>query len=231
MYIMPQCFSSHNVSLHLCLFTLLISISLHLCLFFCSSLLLFFSSSLVFHFLSPLFSSLLFSRSSLLLIFSSSRLLVSCLIFFCLSLSSSLLSLSSSLLSLSSCRVFFLCLHSLSLSVSLCLSPSLSPCCVVRVVVAVVCVFGVCVSVCVWCVVCVCVCVLRQAEKTWKNRVCIQKRSHVCIQNVPVCTGTTRTCVETCARGAGKHGDFLNGHTGCMVVVSLAFFIEKTSKK
>ena len=40
------------------------------------------------------------------------------------------------------------------------------------------------------------------------------KRLHVYIRNVPVCTGTTRTCVETCARGAGTHGDVLNAHTG-----------------
>ena len=33
------------------------------------------------------------------------------------------------------------------------------------------------------------------------------------IQNVPVCTGTTRTCVSTCGRGAGTHGDVLNLHT------------------
>ena len=33
------------------------------------------------------------------------------------------------------------------------------------------------------------------------------------MQNVPVCTGTTRTCVTTCARGAGTHGDVLHLHT------------------
>ena len=32
------------------------------------------------------------------------------------------------------------------------------------------------------------------------------KRLRVHIQNVPVCTGTTRTCVSKCARG-GTHGD------------------------
>ena len=49
-------------------------------------------------------------------------------------------------------------------------------------------------------------------EKT----VWIQKQLRVYIQNVSVCTGTTRTCVSTCARGAGTHGDVLNvhGHTG-----------------
>ena len=33
------------------------------------------------------------------------------------------------------------------------------------------------------------------------------------IQNVSVYAGTTRTCVSTCARGAGTHGDVLDGHT------------------
>ena len=28
-----------------------------------------------------------------------------------------------------------------------------------------------------------------------------------------MCTGTTRTCVTTCGRGAGTHGDVLNLHT------------------
>ena len=64
------------------------------------------------------------------------------------------------------------------------------------------------------CLVCVCLCVLRHAEKRGKPRVSIQKRLRVYIQNVPVSTGTTRTCVSTCARGAGTHGDFLNVHTG-----------------
>ena len=32
------------------------------------------------------------------------------------------------------------------------------------------------------------------------------------IRHVSVCTGTTRTCVSTCARGAGTHGDVLDGH-------------------
>ena len=40
------------------------------------------------------------------------------------------------------------------------------------------------------------------------------KVPRVYIQNVPVYAGTTRTCVETCARGAGTHGDVLNVHTG-----------------
>ena len=41
----------------------------------------------------------------------------------------------------------------------------------------------------------------------------MKKRPRVYVQNLPVCTGTTRTCVETCARGAGTHGDVLSGHT------------------
>ena len=59
----------------------------------------------------------------------------------------------------------------------------------------------------------VCVCVLRHAEKRDKTRVWIQKRLRVCIQNASVYAGTTRTCVSTCARGAGTHGDVLNLHT------------------
>ena len=38
--------------------------------------------------------------------------------------------------------------------------------------------------------------------------------TRVYIRNVPVCTGTTRTCVSTCGRGAGTHGHVLNVHTG-----------------
>ena len=34
------------------------------------------------------------------------------------------------------------------------------------------------------------------------------------VQNVPVCTGNTSTCVNTCGCGAGTHGDVLNVHTG-----------------
>ena len=39
------------------------------------------------------------------------------------------------------------------------------------------------------------------------------KRLRVYVQNVPVCTGTTRTCVSTCARVARLHGDVLNVDT------------------
>ena len=61
--------------------------------------------------------------------------------------------------------------------------------------------------------VCVFVCcgTLKKREIT---RVSIQKRSRVYIQNVSVYAGTTRTCVSTCARGAGTHQDVLNVHTG-----------------
>ena len=45
------------------------------------------------------------------------------------------------------------------------------------------------------------------------RRVSIQNAPRVHFKNVPVCTGTTRTCVSTCARGAGTHGHVLSGHT------------------
>ena len=74
-----------------------------------------------------------------------------------------------------------------------------------------------CVVLCVWCVcvsVFVCVCVCCGTLKNVETRVSIQKSLRVHIQNVTVCTGTTRTCVSTCARGAGTHGDVLNVNTG-----------------
>ena len=43
--------------------------------------------------------------------------------------------------------------------------------------------------------------------------VCTFKVSRVYVQNVSVCIGTTRTCVSTCGRGAGTHGDVSNVHT------------------
>ena len=73
--------------------------------------------------------------------------------------------------------------------------------CVVRVGVCVRCVCVVCVCVCLWCVVCLVCGVARR------------KNLRVEIQNVPVCTGTTRTCVTTCGRGVGTHRDVLNLHT------------------
>ena len=101
-----------------------------------------------------------------------------------------------------------LCLSlSLSLSVSVSVWCCVLWCCVVCVVVVVV---SLLVMVCVCVCVCVCCGTLKKRER---NRVWIQKRLRVCIPNVPVCAGTTRTCVSTCARGAGTHGDVLNLHT------------------
>ena len=40
----------------------------------------------------------------------------------------------------------------------------------------------------------------------------------------PVCTGTTRTCVSKCARGARTHGDVLNVHTGTFLSGHTGFF-------
>ena len=171
-------------------------------------------SCLVFHHLSSLlsllFSSFLLSRLS--------SFIFSCFLVLCRLI---LFSLVLSLFLCLSFSVFFLCLFSLSLclslslSVSLCLS--LSPCDVVCCVVWCVSLWSWCCwwSWCVWCVcVCVFVCVLRHAEKTKKKPVFgIKKRLRVHIQNVPVCTGTTRTCVSTFTRGAGTHGDVLNVHT------------------
>ena len=71
--------------------------------------------------------------------------------------------------------------------------------------------FGVCVCLCV----CVRLCVLKHDEKAWKNKpeLGFNNALRVYIQNVSVYAGTTRTHVETCARGAGTHGDVLNQHT------------------
>ena len=49
------------------------------------------------------------------------------------------------------------------------------------------------------------------------------KRARVYVQNVPVCTGTTRTCVSTCARGVGTYGEVLNLHTGTFSVDTRGF--------
>ena len=62
----------------------------------------------------------------------------------------------------------------------------------------------------VWCVVCGVWCVVCD---TLKNPCVHSTRHRVYVQYVPVCTGTTRTHVSTCARGAGIHGDVLNVHT------------------
>ena len=44
-------------------------------------------------------------------------------------------------------------------------------------------------------------------------RVSVQKFSVCRFKNVPVCSGTTPACGNTCACGAGTHGDVLNLHT------------------
>ena len=53
----------------------------------------------------------------------------------------------------------------------------------------------------------------------------VQNAPRLYIQNVPaVCTGTTRTCRNTCARGARIHGDVLNVHTGTFWSDTRSFF-------
>ena len=49
------------------------------------------------------------------------------------------------------------------------------------------------------------------------------ERPRVYVQNVPVCTGTTRTCFNTCAHGAGIHGDVLNVHTEAFLTPNTCF--------
>ena len=62
------------------------------------------------------------------------------------------------------------------------------------------------------CVRCRGVCVVWYGKR--KKHPCVDSKRHrVYIQNVPVCTGTARTCRNTCARVAGLHGDVLNAHT------------------
>ena len=51
----------------------------------------------------------------------------------------------------------------------------------------------------------------------------VQNALRVYVQNVPVCTGTTHTCFNMCARGAGTHGDVLNVHTGTCGVDTRVF--------
>ena len=86
--------------------------------------------------------------------------------------------------------------------------------CVVVAVVVVCVVVAVAVAVVVV-VVCVCVCGV-----VWH----FQNAPRLHIQNVPVCTGTTRTCFTTCARDAGTYGDVLNVHTGAFWMDSRRFF-------
>ena len=84
------------------------------------------------------------------------------------------------------------------------------------------CVFGVYVCLCVF------LCVLLHTEKNVKkNRVWIQRRLRVYIQNVPVYTGTTRTC----ARGAGTHGDVLNPHTVFFFTFGVITWPQRSTKE
>ena len=76
--------------------------------------------------------------------------------------------------------------------------------------------FGVC--------VCLCVCCGTLKKKRGKTRIWLQKRLRVYIQNVTVYAGTTRTCVETCARGAGANGGVFEAtHWLQGVIVSSAY--------
>ena len=76
-------------------------------------------------------------------------------------------------------------------------------CCVV------LCVVSVSVSVSLWRVsLCLCLC-----GKLKNLRVYVQNGLRVYVQNVPVYTGTTHTCVSTCARGVNTHCDVLNVYT------------------
>ena len=114
--------------------------------------------------------------------------------FFFFSLSSSSSFLSSSLRSPLSSSFLPLSLSSLCLCLSRCLSLSVSVC--------------LCLSPC--CVWCVCLGVGRGEGPCVRS-----KRLRVSIQNVPLCTGITRTCVSTCARGASTHGGrFESTHGG-----------------
>ena len=49
------------------------------------------------------------------------------------------------------------------------------------------------------------------------------ERPRVYVRNVPVCTGTTSTSFNTCARGAGIHGDVLNVHTEAFLKPNTVF--------
>ena len=59
-------------------------------------------------------------------------------------------------------------------------------------------------------------------------RVYVQNAVRVYIQNVPVCTGTTPACGNTCGRGAGAHGDVLNVHTEGVLNVHTQVFQPST---
>ena len=75
-------------------------------------------------------------------------------------------------------------------------------------------------------------CVVWHAENV---RVWIQKRLRVYVQNVPVCIGTTRTCLTTFARVASKHGDVLKVHTEAFLklhtgVIASSAYQEKPTR-
>ena len=71
---------------------------------------------------------------------------------------------------------------------------------------------------CCVCLCCVCVCVLAEGWRgagEGRRGPCVDsKRPRVYVQNVFVCTGTTRTCVSTCARDT-PHTPHHTTHTPC----------------
>ena len=50
------------------------------------------------------------------------------------------------------------------------------------------------------------------------------KRARMYVQNVSVCTDTTRTCFNTCTRGARAHEDVLNVHAEAFFESTHGFF-------
>ena len=83
-----------------------------------------------------------------------------------------------------------------------------------------------CVVCCVLCVLCLVSCVVVCCVTRWKKPVCPFKTPACEHSKRPrVHRGTTRTCWNTCARGAGiqgdvferTHGDVLDGHTGVLI--------------
>ena len=60
-------------------------------------------------------------------------------------------------------------------------------------------------------------------NQNWRRPLTSPPASRMSVQNVPVYAGITRTCVSTCARGAGTHGDVLNVHTGTFWVDTREF--------
>ena len=54
-----------------------------------------------------------------------------------------------------------------------------------------------------------------ERERRERGPPCVHStRPRVCVQNVPVCTGSMPTCFFSCGHVAGTHGDILNAHTG-----------------